>query len=561
MFNESLAHRELCDSMKSSVTRLAPKKDDRRNLKNWRSISLLNVDCKICSKALSFRLCKVLGSIVDPDQTCSVPGRSISSNLALLRDTLDFIERTGETGILVSSDQEEAFDRVNRSFLMNLLEHFGFGPSFCSWIFTLYKGAYMHILVNNFFSDPVPLLRGVRQGDALSPMIYVLFVEVLASHIRDSPTIEGFLLPGAGGVQFKVRQFADDTTAFVKNDSSLFSLFDVIGLERGSCAKLNLSKTEAMWLGAWKGRLDEPLGLSWVRKTKTLGVFFGTVDVECDNWEPRLSKLDKTLSRWKSQSLSFIGKVLILNISALSKLLYVLRVLVPPKWVYSKLNSLIWPFLWSARLETVAHKSLICSVDSGGLGLKDFSCQGHALRLAALVTSVSDSSFKCFYLAKYFCGSVLAPLRPEWAGLRDNLTPSAACPTAFYASVLSSFRATDLPPGFTYTSRAFYKVLLENFCTIPIFPALWSGFVPSRFSLSRHWGLIRDSFTENYKNDLAWLITLHAVKVRHSLHTWGYIRSPRCALCARLETIDRFVPMLSALLSAPLVSNCPFMFF
>ena len=304
---------------------------------------------------------------------------------------------------------------------------------------------------------------------------------------------------------------------------------------------------------------------------KILGVFFGTVDVERDNWEPRLSKLDKALSR----SLSFIGKVLILNILALSKLLYVSRVLVPPKWVYSKLNSLIRPFLWRARLETVARKSLICSVDSGGLGLKDFSCQGRALRLAALVTSVSDSSSKGFYLAKYFCGSVLAPLRPEWAGLCDNLTPSAARPTAFYASVPSSFRATNLPPGFTNTSRAFYKVLLANLCTIPIFPALWSGFVPSRFSLSRHWGLIRDSFTENYKNDLAWLITLRAVKVRHSLHTWGYIRSPRCALCARLETIDhcflaclrvklvwsRFVPMLSALLSAPFVPNCPFVFF
>ena len=534
------------------------------------------MDYKICSKALSLRLKKVLGSIVDPDQTCSVPGRSISSNLALLRDTLDFIERTGETGILVSLDQEKAFDRVNRSFLMNLLEHFGFGPSFCSWIFTLYNGAYMRILVNDFLSDPVPLLRGVRQGDALSPMLYVLCVEVLACRIRDSPAIEGFLLPGAGGVQFKVGQYADDTTAFVKNDSSLFSLFDAIAFyERGSGAKLNLSKTEAMWLGAWKDRLDEPLGLTWVRKMKILGVFFGTVDVERDNWEPRLSKLDKTLSRWKSRSLSFIGKVLILNILALSKLLYVSRVLVPPKWVYSKLNSLIWPFLWRARLETVARKSLICSVDSGGLGLKDFSCQGRALRLAALVTSVSDSSSKGFYLAKYFCGSVLAPLRPEWAGLRDNLTPSAARPTAFYASVLSTFQATDLPPGFTYTSRAFYKVLLANFCTIPIFPALWSGFVPSQFSLSRHWGLIRDSFTENYKNDLAWLITLRAVKVRHSLHTLGYIRSPRCALCARLETIDhcflacrrvklvwsRFVPMLSALLSAPFVPNCPFVFF
>ena len=139
--------------------------------------------------------------------------------------------------------------------------------------------------------------------------------------------------------------------------------------------------------------------------------------------------------------------------------------------------------------------------------------------LAALVTSVSDSSSKVFYLAKYFCGSVLAPLRPERAGLRDNLTPSAARPTAFYATVLSSFRVTDLPPGFTYTSRAFYKVLLANFCTIPIFPALWSGFPLSRFSLSRHWGLICDSFTENYKNDLAWLITLRTFSSHLGLYS------------------------------------------
>ena len=83
--------------MKASVTRLIHKKNDKRNLKNWRPISLLNVDCKICSKAVSIRLAGVIGSIVDPD-------RSIFANLALLRDTLAFIERTGESGILLSLD-------------------------------------------------------------------------------------------------------------------------------------------------------------------------------------------------------------------------------------------------------------------------------------------------------------------------------------------------------------------------------------------------------------------------------------------------------------------------
>ena len=151
----------------------------------------------------------------------------------------------------------------------------------------------MRIFVNGWLSDKVDLQRGVRQGDSLSPMLYILCVEVLACNIRNTPEIEGFLLPGARGKRFKVSQYADDTTGYLKDFRSLRCLFEVISLyERRTGAKLNVSTSEAMWLGAWKDHSDQPLGLSWVRKMKILGVFFGTVDVERDNWEPRLSKLD-----------------------------------------------------------------------------------------------------------------------------------------------------------------------------------------------------------------------------------------------------------------------------
>ena len=59
-----------------------------------------------------------------------MPGRKITSNLHLLRDILDYIERTNETCILLSLDEEKAFGRVNRTFLLNLLNRFGFGSSF-----------------------------------------------------------------------------------------------------------------------------------------------------------------------------------------------------------------------------------------------------------------------------------------------------------------------------------------------------------------------------------------------------------------------------------------------
>ena len=168
MFDECFSDACLPDSMKTSATRLVyKKKGDVKNLKNWRPISLLNVDYKICSKAITMRLSKVLDSIIDPDQTCSVPGRTITHNVTLSRDVLDYIERTDETGILVSLDQEKAFDRVNRAFLMNVLKRFGFGPEFLKWITTFYSGANMRIILNDWLTDPIPLQRGVRQGDPL----------------------------------------------------------------------------------------------------------------------------------------------------------------------------------------------------------------------------------------------------------------------------------------------------------------------------------------------------------------------------------------------------------
>ena len=147
--------------MKGSVTRLIYKKRGAiRNLKNW-------------------RLAKVLESIVNPDQTCSVPGHSIFPNVTLLRDIIDSIQEMDECAILVSLDQQKAFDRVNHAFLLQLLEVYGFGPDFCRWLTTLHDDALMRIIINDRLSSKVCLQRGVRQGNPLLPLLNVICVEVL----------------------------------------------------------------------------------------------------------------------------------------------------------------------------------------------------------------------------------------------------------------------------------------------------------------------------------------------------------------------------------------------
>ena len=216
----------------------------------------------------------------------------------------------------------------------------------------------MQIIINDRLSSKVFLRRGVRQSDPLSPLLYVLCVEVLASLIRRSPEIEGFLLPGADGLQARARLYADDVFAVLKSLGSLETLLSSIDLhEKGTGARLNKSKTEAMWLGAWRSRSDEPLGLTWVKKMKVLGVFFGTVPVELDNWMPKINKLEKALNLWKAKSLSLLGKGLVINTLGFSKLLYLARVLLVPPWVFARLNAIVWPFLWGCRMETVARNT------------------------------------------------------------------------------------------------------------------------------------------------------------------------------------------------------------
>ena len=403
---------------------------------------------------------------------------------------------------------------------MELLRRFGFRPEFCRWINTFYSDAHMRILLNGWLISPIPLNCRVRQGDSLSPLLYILVVEVLACLIRNCKDIRGFVLPGMGGKQFKVRQYADDMTSFVNNYNSLVSLFNLITIyEKGSGAKLNHSKSEAMWLGAWRSRTDEPLGLTWVRKMKILGVFFGTVPVEIHNWQSKINKLEKLLNLWKSRSLSLIGKCLILNILGLSKFLYLAKILVPPAWVLHRVNQLIWPFLWGSKIETVSRNACYLPALSGGLYITNLDLKCEALCLSSVISMINSPEDSSFFLCKYFLGSFLAPLCAEWRFLRH--------PTYFYTKCLSSFSKLDnlVTANSPLSTKCFYQQLLNNLSSPPILPYRWLAVLGPGLVMKDHWARVRDPLTENYKNDLLWLITLRGVNVRDSLKNWGYIAS------------------------------------
>lgn len=173
----------------------------------------------------------------------------------------------------------------------------------------------------------------MRQGCPLSPLLYVLVSEVLSTQIHKCKEIEGFRLPGAGGLQFKVSQYADEATNFLKTERSLFLLLQIVHrYEKGSGAKLNTARSEAMWLGRWRDNGATPYGLKWVNKMIIVGVYFsnGLLSVEQDNWKPKLDKLKSVLNLWSSRELSFIGHAMILNVVGASHFWHVAKILAPP---------------------------------------------------------------------------------------------------------------------------------------------------------------------------------------------------------------------------------------
>jgi len=194
---------------------------------------------------------------------------------------------------------------------------------------TFYSNVSSCIINNGSFSANFELSRGVRQGDPLSPYLFGIAIETLATAIRTSIDIKKIKLDLE---EWKLVQYADDLTGFLSDLTSardLFKLLDRFGKLSG--LKVYYTKTEAMCIGSCRDSPERPLSLKWCKIVKSLGVHYSyNKEVSFQKNFYKITEIKKQIHQWSWRGLSLFGKVSIIKSLLLPKLVHIFSILSPP---------------------------------------------------------------------------------------------------------------------------------------------------------------------------------------------------------------------------------------
>ena len=380
-FNYSLETGHLCQSQTMGVICLHHKGKGlpREIISNWRPISLTNFDYKLLAKSMALRLNSCLFKCVHEDQYAFMKGRQVSD---LLRE-IDNILQLGKTkfpdSIILSLDYAKAFDTISLKAVKKALLYFGFDGKFVSWIDLLLKDRKSCVQNGGYLSDYFEMERGVRQGCPISPLLFIITLELLARHIRKDEHIKGLKFSER---ITKIKLYADDATLFLRDMidyREVLSRIKSFSCFSGLC--LNKQKSAAMMIGATDFKNKIKFGIKFVNRLKILGITFSNeccADEISENYDSKIEQLEKLCSLWGKRYLTIIGRITIIKTFGISLFIYLMQSIGIGVENLKKINTIIHRFIWNPHAsrdkkvtEKIKREIVSKSYEQGGMNMID----------------------------------------------------------------------------------------------------------------------------------------------------------------------------------------------
>ncbi|GLT51328.1 hypothetical protein SLA2020_247510 [Shorea laevis] len=220
-FSEFYQNGRLVSRLNSSFLTLIPKKFNAVELKDYRPISLIGCVYKLLSKVLANRLKSVLPGVISENQSAFLGGRQLVDGVLVLNEIVEEVKRKKQSAFVFKADFAKAYDCVDWSFLDWMMDRLGFGNKWRDWIMECLSTARISVLINGSPTEEFKMGKGLRQGDPLSPFLFLMIAEGLNGLVQKAVT-EGMFRGveiGRRGLAVALLQFADDTIIMGKADT------------------------------------------------------------------------------------------------------------------------------------------------------------------------------------------------------------------------------------------------------------------------------------------------------------------------------------------------------
>lgn len=379
---------------------LLPKKPGCVSVDSFRPISLQNCSLKIITKILTTRLQREIASLIDLDQTGFIRGRSITENFVYAMELVQCCHKRKTPTLVLKLDFAKAFDTVSWDGLATILSARGFCDVWLSWMKKIQSTSRNAVLVNGCSGPWFTCRRGLRQGDPLSPYLFLLVADVLQVLIKNSGMVRHPILEDSA---CPILQYADDTLilarANIRDIMALKHLLDSFSAASG--LQINYSKSTAVPMHVNPQDLApmlQVLGCKQEGFPQTyLGLPLSSTKLRLTAFSPQIAKTDKYLGGWQAALLNPTGRAVLVNSVLDSQLVYAMCAVPLPPGILSRADSRRRSFLWTGEDRCsgssclVAWENVCKPKQAGGLGIKDLHIQNTCL-LVKLIHRLHSSA-------------------------------------------------------------------------------------------------------------------------------------------------------------------------